>query len=521
VSVVLLVLMLHGVTSSIQEVPRFSTTYVHAGFAEAIMRTGELFVNRDARFSWPVFFALGAFLTSIAGLDNPISLTDWIPAVSNLLYLVPLWLIFRAFTADRRLTWLGIWVFVAANWVGQDYFSPQGFNLLLYLTIMAILLTWFRSSEPSPLVGIARRFRRLIRSPHPDAATETDEHPVTALPADSRAGLVLVLVLLLVVDVASHQLTPFVVLVSTAVLVVTRLTVLRGVPVLVGVLLGTWLTFMTLAFLSGHIHSLLSSALQADVVATEAIGNRLRGNPGHTFIVFERMALSAAFWGVACLGAARRLWNGHWDLALGLLAVGPFTFLALQSYGGEILLRVYLFALPFMSFFVAALFYARARPVSKWQPLLLFVMSVALIGGFLFARYGNDQADAMTADEVAAVDRTVAFIEPGAVVVTANHNSPLGYRDYETFERAGLVREFSTQNVATIVAAIDERTRDRPVYLFLSRSQQAYFNMIGLPPDEWDLMMNKIEASSSFRLVFRTRDAVLFEFVDPTPGRVP
>lgn len=519
VNVVLLVLMLHGVTSAIQEVPRFATTYVHAGFGEAIMRTGELLVNRDARFSWPLFFVLGAFLTSIAGLDNPIRLADWIPAISNLLYLVPLWLIFRAFTVDRRLIWLAVWFFVAGNWVGQDYYSPQGFNILLYLTILAILLTWFRSREPVPLSRLASRFRRLIRSPYPDGATETGETPVPAITAGARAGLVLILVLLAVVVVASHQLTPFALLGGAGVLVVTRRTVLRGYPLLVGVLLATWLSYATLAYLAGHINSLLAEALQAEAVATAAVGDRLRGNPGHLFVVYERVAFSAAFWGMAFLGGIRRFWNGHWDLALGLLALGPFAFLALQSYGGEVLLRVYLFALPFMSFFVAGLFYPRLRPVSRRQPLLLLLISGVLIVGFLFARYGNDRADAITADELAAADRAHALIAPNALVATANHNSPLGYRGYDNYVRIGIGAALVTHSVDQVIDALRERAEGRPTYLFLTQSQRAYFDLNGFPGQEWDSLVAEIGSSPTFRLVFRTRDAVLYEFVDePATG---
>jgi len=513
IDLVLLVLMLHGVTSIIQEVPRFSTTYVHAGFAEAIMRTGDLFVNRDARFSWPVFFILGAFLTSIAGFDNPLRLTDWIPTISNLLYLIPLFMILRAFTADRRAIWLGLWIFVTGNWVGQDYFSPQGFNILLYLTILAILVTWFRTGEPAPLSGLSIRVRRLIRSPYPDGSAEPEVVPLPALHGAGRAGLVLVLVLLAAVDVSSHQLTPFAVLVGTGMLLVTRQTVLRGFPILVGVLLGTWLTFMTLAYLAGHISSLLSEALQAEAVATAAVGDRLRGNPGHVFIVFERIVFSAAFWGVAFLGGLRRLWNGHWDLTLALLAGFPFGFLALQSYGGEMLLRVYLFALPFMCFFVAGLFYPRLRSVSRLQPLLLLALSGVLIVGFFFARFGNDRADAMTADELAAVDRADGFMPAGSVVVTGNHNSPLAYKDYDLFDRL-VGTGFVTFSVDGIVESISSRADGRRAFLFLSTSQRDFFDLNGFPGEEWDRLVKEIQASPSFQVVFRTRDTVFLELVD-------
>ncbi len=521
IDLVLLVLMLHGVTSMIQEAPGFSTTYVHAGFVEAIMRTGQLFVDRDARFSWPVFFILGAFLTSIAGLDSPLQLTSWIPAVSNLLYLIPLFMILRAFTADRRIVWFGLWIFVMANWVGQDYFSPQGFNVFLYLTAIAILTTWFRTGYEPPLAGLAKRVRRLVRSPHPEEPADLEVIRATSLDRRGRAGLVLVLVLLAGVVVASHQLTPFALLGATSVLVVTRQTQLRGYPLLVAILLGTWLSYMTLGFLAGHISSLLADALQAEAVAGAAVGDHLRGNPGHTFIVYERIVFAATFWGIAFLGVLRQFWNGHWDLTLALLAGFPFGFLALQSYGGEILLRVYLFALPFMCFFVAGFFFPRLRPTARLQSVLMFGLSAVLIVGFLFARFGNDRADLMTADEVAAVERISVVVPAGSIVATANHNSPYGYRDYDRYTQLSLTPSFVSGSVTSIANAIGSLHDSRPVYVFLSRSQEAYFDLIGFPSEQWQRLVGQLETSPSFRLVFRTHDTVLYEYLRTSSSRAP
>lgn len=512
---VLLIVMLHGTPAFVQEVPRFASTYVHAGFGESIMRTGELFVDRDARFSWPVFFVLSAYLTSIAGLDNPLALTWWVPTITNLLYLIPLFVILRALSADRRLIWLGLWIFVIGNWVGQDYFSPQGFNILLYLTALAILLSWFASGHPPRLAGVASWVRRRLRSPAAGALPDSETVARPTVDAAARVGLVLILVLIAAMSVASHQLTPFALLTASGLVVLAGQTQLRGYPLLVGLLLGTWLSFMTLAFLAGHINALLAEALQAEAVATAAIGDRLRGNPGHIFVVTERIVFSAAFWAVAFAGGLRRFWNGHWDLTAALLAGYPFGFLALQSYGGEMLLRVYLFALPFMCFFVAGLFYPRHRPVSRLQPLLVFALSVALILGFEIARFGNDRADRMTADEVAAADRAFRLAPAGAVIATGNHNSPLGYEGYDQFERVQLVEGFITFRVDSIARSFVKIADGRPAYLYLSESQRSYFDLNGFPSAEWDLIIEDMLRSPDFRLVFQTGDTYLFQLVVP------
>ena len=60
----------------------------------------------DAYFSWPGFFGLGALLTQAAGLDSPMSMANWSPLVLNLLYALPLLVIFRWATDDTRLQWV-------------------------------------------------------------------------------------------------------------------------------------------------------------------------------------------------------------------------------------------------------------------------------------------------------------------------------------------------------------------------------------------------------------------------------
>ena len=47
-----------------------------------------------------------------------------------------------ALTRDRRVVWLGAWLFFVANWVGQDYFSPQAFAFFLYLVLLGVVVRW-------------------------------------------------------------------------------------------------------------------------------------------------------------------------------------------------------------------------------------------------------------------------------------------------------------------------------------------------------------------------------------------
>nr|BFE82649.1 hypothetical protein GCM10020093_052500 [Planobispora longispora] len=148
---------LHGASALIHDEPRFHTAYVHAGFVEFIARTGESSPLLDARFAWPGFFALTAFVTRAAGITDLSTIMQWTPLLSNLLYLLPFVLILRQVVATTRARWFAALLFVVVQWIGQDYFSAQGFTYAVYLAFVAILLRWFGKVEPRepPRVGAA------------------------------------------------------------------------------------------------------------------------------------------------------------------------------------------------------------------------------------------------------------------------------------------------------------------------------------------------------------------------------
>ena len=65
------------------------------------------------------------------------------PMLIDLLTLPPFFLLMRNLRISWRAKWLAGFLLVVGNWVGQDYFSPQSFNYVLYLAFLAILVNWF------------------------------------------------------------------------------------------------------------------------------------------------------------------------------------------------------------------------------------------------------------------------------------------------------------------------------------------------------------------------------------------
>ena len=103
----------------------------------------------SAYFSWPGFFDLIALAEHVTGIHNLMPVLRIWPLAIDLLCLVPLGMMVTRLRASWRAKWFALFIFSVGDWVGQDYFSPQSFDYLLYLLFIALLLTWFgRPAQP-------------------------------------------------------------------------------------------------------------------------------------------------------------------------------------------------------------------------------------------------------------------------------------------------------------------------------------------------------------------------------------
>jgi hypothetical protein len=510
-AVLLLAGAVHGLPSLVEDAPRFSTAYLHAGFTESIAESGELLTRVDARFSWPLFFTLGALVTQVAGIGNAIALQPWAPVVSQLLYLPPLLVIFRSLTTDQRLVWTAIALFYAANWIGQDYYSPQGFNYLIYLTVLAILLCWFKRSTTQAWISATLRWidRRLpgLRRPMYEEPPQAAPEAVAAT-ARQRAALVFILVLLVFVSVASHQLTPFTMLGATAALVVLGRIQLIGLPVVVAVMIGLWISYMTVDFLAGHIVGLLNE-LGAPQEATHAgVTSRLAGSPGHIFVVQFRLLVTIAFWLMAVVGAVRRFRHGYLDIDAIVLAAVPFGLILLQGYGGELVLRIYLFSLPFMAFLAAGAIFPTARPMRMRTTQVVAATMAIMFIALMVSKHGNERGDLISADELAATDRVYDTAPAGSLLATIHTWGAVRYRGVADYGYRQVADEFLAEDVPALTALLDG---DAPCsYLIITASQEAATELIwGLTRAEWQHAERALMDSGNFREVYSSRDATI------------
>jgi hypothetical protein len=607
VHVVVLALILYGTPALVEEVPRFAVTWRHVGIADYVARRHSVNPNIDAYFNWPAFFGLLAFVDAGAGLKNALGFAAWAPLALNLLYLGPLLLIFRRTFMDRRLVWLAVWFFYLANWVGQDYLSPQGLSYFLYLVLLAVLLRWFVNWSPRPYsshtlsiagrasgawiaatavgrlawarfdrlfaaatgAGVPRVTRpawrgrpssrgrtngttlraaqtrlapwcaahvpgRLLAQPRP-IVQEPASMPsqLSRLQASARPGkrtaLAAIAMVLLATLVPMHQLTPFAALAAVSALVGFGLCRLRGLPLLGVVLITTWMFFMANGFLAGHFGSLAGDVGNVEGAVGASVATRVSGSSGHFAVVLVRLLLTGSWWLLAIAGAARARRARQTILPYAVLALAPFPLLALQSYGGEILLRIYLFSAPFAALFVAALFQGRINnaptgsSATRWRDLTLVgLLSVALATGVLVARYGNERMDAFTKNEVNAVSTIYDKAPPGSLIVAGSSNMPWKFRAYEDYRLIRLTAtkqwarlDESPHSLLALVQALktmtDQASGDEEAYVILTASQQAEIDLLGEGPrDAIPRLRAALTSSPAFTQILANRDAAVF-----------
>ena len=521
--VAIFAVLLHGAAAIVEPLPRFIPAWLHVGFTDYIARTGGTLPDLDARFSWPGFFALVAMATRAAGLPDAMPLVSWTPVVFNLLFGAAVYRLARATGMAPAAAWLTVWLFYPANWVGQDYFSPQALNYLIYLLILIVLLIWFRVPHLTRLRRRAgrparlwpRRLLRLIRLPAMPMLHEPE--PLPARPA-ARAGLTAVVLLLFAASAASHQLTPTAIVVSVAVLVVARRSTLPSLPLLMGVILAAYISYLTVAYWSGHLADMFGSFGQIGRTVDKGVTERVQGDTGHLVVLQVRQGFAVAVWALAAAGAWRRLRRGHGDLAVLVLAAAPFLLLFLQSYGGEVFLRIYTFALPFMVVLVVALvapvWPARHAVVAA---VLAVLLGTGFTGAFLLARYGNENFEQVRPADLRAVDWLYDNATPGVTFVALTSNVPWRSRDVEQFRYTPLGEDLGPDTTGAIEGAM--RANPRGAYLILTEGQYVFGEaFLGKAPGWGAEIERQILASGRFREVY-SQDGDKIFVLAPEPGR--
>jgi hypothetical protein len=577
---------LHGLAQFLEPYARFPTAWQHAGFIEYIARTHTVDAGLDARFSWPGFFALIAFITKAIGQTDIEPVLHWTPLVMEVLYLVPLYLILRTMNATWRAKWLAAWLFVVADWVGQGYLSPQAFAYLLYLFWVAILLNWFRAADG----GARREGRRRTAETRRPVRTgvfwrayawvfgpmEPGELPPRQTGVRERTIMLLLLVLIFAVTTASHQLTPFLLLIAAAGFVVLRRCTVRGLPIIGGVIFAAWVSFMTVGYWAGHADDIFGGVGQLGSNLGSSVAGRISQSSEQLAQVQQvRILLALLVAGLAGLGFLRRRARRVDDRVALVLFIGPFFSFGLQSYGGEIALRVFFFILPGAALLAAYVFFPETAdadgttaddprprrpsrlsmllrlarlarlsrlprpPWPRWAPprpwpaiVAATACGLALVGGFLVVRFGNEKFEQIRPGDVRAYDVmlnqgtgavNVVWLTgdaPNAPGASATPVMPWGYRDMERFSYAPVTAAANPADISRIIDAL--RAQGPGGFFVTTRGHEAFVQLnYGIAANYGDRLRTALDRAPQLRVIYSNPDAAVYALRRPPPEPVP
>ena len=494
-----LIVMLHGVPGLVEPEPRFPVAWLHAGFANQIAYEGELLPRLDARFSWAGFFSGAAFLERVADTDDLFWILRFAPVAVNALAALAVYVLARALQTSTSRSIAAATIFVFANWIGQDYFAPQALGFVLVITIVAAVLTFFPDRPRSD-----GRVVRLFGSPGTQPLALTGDPAVLVYLAClfMAAGLI-----------ASHQLSPpmlVAMLVSLALLGRIRTKLLGAI---VGLGFVVWMSHAAETYWVGHLDDVFGQVGDVSGVLDANVSQRAGpGSPARELVVRSRMVLMLGVWvaaGLAMVGERRRR---TLDPALAALFLAPFGVLALQSYGGEVLLRVALFTLPGAAILLARTqFPLRVADHARLPRLTVPVLALSLVTPlFVLARYGNESYEQVTPDDRAVVEDMYRLVPDESEVYVMNR-STMVYSERLTAVR---FRDLSSDPVRAQQMLDVADTSENPAYVLVTEGQEGYHHEVrGATPEWLSEFASRLLASGSFRIVSQHGDSMLLEHV--------
>ena len=408
-----LVIMLNASANMIEDAPRLPWVYKHIAVTRYIDAYGSVDPSIDLYHRWPGFFSYAALFGQVIGHPNPVDYAAWAETVFPLIDLVLVLAVARAIWRNPGWYWTAAIVFTISDWVGQNYFSPQAFSFTLYLAISLVVITYLRREPRDAGKWLERLLtRRKLRLARP--ATEAQRSEIVL----QRSPVVAVVAVLLLqaVIVASHQLTPYMVILALLPLFI------------LGYLRPTWLGFAVFAIAVVYLlpnlsyvqeHWGLFSSFDPVANATYPTVDPSQLTSASIWQGRGVSALSVLTALLALAGFVRRIWFGHvrTTLIVAWLAFAPVLTLLGQTYGGEGKFRVFLFGLPWYAMGVAWLFWSEQARTRRSLGACTAALTVMLL--LFVATYYQPEMNLRTpASDVAAAEWIDQNAESGDTMLT-------------------------------------------------------------------------------------------------------
>jgi hypothetical protein len=506
------VVLLQGMSSAIEPVAGFPVGWLHMGFADYFTTYGTSLNGYDARFSWPGFFAMLSVLSTSTGFTDGAELLRWAPAFGDSLMLLPLMLLARSLSPSKRAMWLAPLLYAVGNWFQQDYLSPQQLAWFLGLTVIAVLVWSARPAQVSIRPsGAGFRLPGYLWRPALPAER------IDRLDGRGYVRLLAALVVLMAAVVMSHQLTPVVLVMALLVLTFAKRTRFPGLWLVLAVLAALWISFGASDYWAGHLSQIFGGVGNLGGNLASGVTERVSGTPEHLQMQTLRIAFSALLMGLALLGMFMIRRSGSL-LVLAGLSFAPFALIAMQSYGGEVLLRCFVFALPALAIagaqvlavLVAPGMLNRVIPIgSALAVVVLMVLSLLQVA----ARGANAPFERVTVNQLAAVDVIDQVAPQGARVALFDSFAPLGKLEPGRLRGLLVTADVCGSDPVGTSCVIGLQ----PDVLWVSSSTDAYGHLVeGRDPNFGEQVAAELVARGTYSVLFQADDVTVL--IHNTPG---
>jgi hypothetical protein len=473
------------------------TGWLHVGFARYITDHQATFAGLDARASWPGFFAAAAAMVRLAGVPDASVFLQFSPFFYNAAAIAPLLVVARYVTRSPRLSWLAVFIYLGANWVQQDYFSPQATAFLLHLVILATLLWSAGAGRLAPLRGS-------FRSKVGQAWRRRPGLPPGTTSGESLAREALLLLIGAAV-VVGHQLTPITLIMSLFVLVLTGYTRYRRLWLALALLFVAWFSYGATDFWIGHLGTVFGDLGKLGANFDSAVASRVSGDPTYELMQKVRLGWSTLYAVLALVG----LWTirRRPDALLIAMLVGCAGGLVMmQSYGGEVVLRSFLFAAPLFAPLAAL---ALRGLTTRRSVAAVVVLAVVLTGYGLMGtatRGVNVAFERITPDDVAASKVLMQHLRPGDGV---GYVAPTGaYGSGRVDERVQVPFDPEFCSGPALECALAQQPR----FIVVGRTQDAQIQLVtGAAPGSTTAMADELLRRGLYTVLYRGPDTEILE----------
>ncbi|MGK5172112.1 serine/threonine protein kinase [Geodermatophilus sp. CPCC 205761] len=486
-----------NVTDGVAGVP---TGWLHVGFADYIAENQQSFDGLDARASWPAFFTVAAQLVQLGGVADASAFLAFAPFVYNVLAIPAILVVARCVTRSGRLAWLAVFLYLGANWVQQDYFAPQATAFVLYLAVLATLL-WEATAAPvAPLTGglWSKALQVWKRRPGLPAGTT---------PGQSLARLA-ALVFIAAALVVGHQLTPISLVITAFLFALTGYTRHRRLWLVAALLFLGWFSYAASDYWVGHLDNVLGDVGQLFGNLDSAVSSRVvAGDETYQLMQNLRIGWSLLYGLLALVG----LWTIRRRpdaLLTGLLLVGAGALVAMQSYGGEVMLRTFLFAAPILAPLSALALKRLATRRALVPAVVLAVVLTAWVMVGTAVRGVNVSFERVTADDVAAAQVLWDELDPGDTVGFLATAGAYGADRVGEYEPLVMDEEFC--GTGALECALDRQ----PDFIVASRAQDAQRELAaGDPPGASTALADELVARGLYERIYSGPDAQVLRLV--------